>query len=157
MPTRRYYPSPSPWPTPRCYPLPTMSTGELNAIRKQRCFICRPFYGRACRWAMFGEFKPKGPKGTTPFALAHAIAFAMAHAEVLPTITPVHAEVLPTFSLAHAKVLPITIALAHARVLPPSPLPKLKCYLPSPYMYMHIYIYVYIYIYISCTYTCTYI
>ena len=22
-----------------------------------------PFHGRACRWAMFGELKPKGPKG----------------------------------------------------------------------------------------------
>ena len=31
--------------------------GELNAIRKQKCFLCSPFYGRACRWAMLGEIK----------------------------------------------------------------------------------------------------
>ena len=24
---------------------------------------CSPFYRRACRWAMLGELKPKGPKG----------------------------------------------------------------------------------------------
>jgi len=24
-------------------------TGELNAIRKHKCFLCSPFYGRACR------------------------------------------------------------------------------------------------------------
>ena len=29
--------------------------GELNAIRKQKCFLCSRFYGRACRWAMLGE------------------------------------------------------------------------------------------------------
>ena len=27
------------------------------------CFLSSPFYGRACRWAMLGELKPKGPKG----------------------------------------------------------------------------------------------
>ena len=27
---------------------------------------CSPFYGRACRWAMLGELKPKGPKGCDP-------------------------------------------------------------------------------------------
>ena len=38
------------------YPLYTsLCTGELNAIRKQKCFLCSPFYGRACRWAMLGE------------------------------------------------------------------------------------------------------
>ena len=37
--------------------------GELNAIGKQKCFLCSPFHGRACRWAMVGELKPKGPKG----------------------------------------------------------------------------------------------
>ena len=26
------------------------STGELNAIREQKCFICSPFHGRACHW-----------------------------------------------------------------------------------------------------------
>ena len=31
--------------------------GELNAIRKQKCFICMPFYGSAYRWAMLGEIK----------------------------------------------------------------------------------------------------
>ena len=31
--------------------------GELNAIRKQKCFLCSPFYGRACRWAVLGEIK----------------------------------------------------------------------------------------------------
>ena len=37
--------------------------GELKAIRKKKCFLCSPFHGRACRWAMLGELKPKGPKG----------------------------------------------------------------------------------------------
>ena len=37
--------------------------GELNAIRKQKCFLCSPFYGTACRWAILGESKPKGPDG----------------------------------------------------------------------------------------------
>ena len=41
----------------------SLCTGELNAIRKHKCCICSPFYGRACRWAMLGELKPKGPKG----------------------------------------------------------------------------------------------
>ena len=40
------------------YPLYTsLCTGELNAIRKQKCFICSPFYGRACHWAMLGEIQ----------------------------------------------------------------------------------------------------
>ena len=43
----------------------SLCTGELNAIRKHKCFLCSPFYGRACRWAMLGELKPKGPKGST--------------------------------------------------------------------------------------------
>ena len=34
-----------------------LRSGELNAIRKQKCFLCSPFYGRACRWAMPGEIK----------------------------------------------------------------------------------------------------
>ena len=38
--------------------------GKLNAIRKQKCFLCSPFYGRACRWAMLGELKLEGPKGS---------------------------------------------------------------------------------------------
>ena len=43
---------------PTRYPLFTsLCTGELNAIRKQRCFLCSPFYGRACRWHMLGEIK----------------------------------------------------------------------------------------------------
>ena len=29
----------------------------------KNAFLCSPFYGRACRWAMLGELKPKGPKG----------------------------------------------------------------------------------------------
>jgi len=29
----------------------------LGAIRKQKCFICSPFYGTACRWAVLGELK----------------------------------------------------------------------------------------------------
>ena len=41
----------------------SLCTGELNAIRKHNCFLCSPFYGRACRWAMLGELKPEGPKG----------------------------------------------------------------------------------------------
>jgi len=41
----------------------SLCTGELNAIRKHKCFLSSPFYGRACRWAMLGELKPKGPKG----------------------------------------------------------------------------------------------
>ena len=44
-----------------CYT--SLCTGELNAIRKHNCFLCSPFHGRACRWAMLGELKPKGPKG----------------------------------------------------------------------------------------------
>jgi hypothetical protein len=44
---------------PTLYPLFTsLCTGELNAIRKQKCFLCSPFYGRACRWHMLGEIKP---------------------------------------------------------------------------------------------------
>ena len=42
-------------------------TGELNAIPKQKCFICSPFHGRACRWDMLGELNPTGPKGPKPF------------------------------------------------------------------------------------------
>ena len=42
----------------------SLCTGELNAIRKHRCFLCSPFCGRACRWAMLGELKPQGPKGS---------------------------------------------------------------------------------------------
>ena len=45
--------------------------GELNAIRKQKCFLCSPFYGRACRWAMVGELKPKGPKGRSGEVFAY--------------------------------------------------------------------------------------
>jgi len=48
--------------TTTLYPLYTsLCTGELDAIRKHKCFLCSPFYGRACRWAMLGELKPKGP------------------------------------------------------------------------------------------------
>ena len=35
----------------------SLCTGELNAIRMQRRFICSPFYGRVCRWAMLGEIE----------------------------------------------------------------------------------------------------
>ena len=32
------------------YPFYTsLCTAELNATRKQKCFLCSPFYGRACR------------------------------------------------------------------------------------------------------------
>ena len=27
---------------------------DLKAIRRHKCFLCSPFYGRACRWAIFG-------------------------------------------------------------------------------------------------------
>ena len=30
----------------------SLCTGKLNAIRKQKCFLCSPFYRGACRWAM---------------------------------------------------------------------------------------------------------
>ena len=40
----------------------SLCTGELNSIRKHKCFLCSPFYGRACRWAMLGELKPEGPR-----------------------------------------------------------------------------------------------
>jgi hypothetical protein len=43
----------------------SLCTRELNAIRKHKCFLRSPFYGRACRWAMLGELKPEGPKGRT--------------------------------------------------------------------------------------------
>ena len=46
---------------PRIASTPSLCTGELRAIRKQKYFICSLFYGRACRWAMLGESKPKGP------------------------------------------------------------------------------------------------
>ena len=42
---------------PPTIPLHEPLHGELNAIRKQECFLCSPFYGRACRWAMLGEIK----------------------------------------------------------------------------------------------------
>ena len=47
-------------------PRTSLCTGELNAIRKHKGFLCSPFYGRACRWAILGELKPKGPKGPLP-------------------------------------------------------------------------------------------
>ena len=45
-----------------------LCTGELNAIRKHKCFLCSPFYGKACRWAMLGDLQDlkknvaRGPK-----------------------------------------------------------------------------------------------
>ena len=42
----------------------SLCTGELDAIRKHECFLCSPFYGRVCRWAMLGELKPEGPTGS---------------------------------------------------------------------------------------------
>ena len=35
----------------------SLCTGELNAIRKHKCFLCSPFYPRACRWAMLGSIQ----------------------------------------------------------------------------------------------------
>ena len=49
-------------------------TGKLNATRKHKCLLCSPFYGRACRLAMSGEFKPAGLKdvrGQQPRLLLH--------------------------------------------------------------------------------------
>ena len=43
--------------------------GELNAIRKHKCVLFSPFYGRTCRWAMLGELKPKGPTGSNRILL----------------------------------------------------------------------------------------
>ena len=43
-------------------PYTSLCTGELNKIRVHNCFSCSPFYGRACRWAMLSELKPKGLK-----------------------------------------------------------------------------------------------
>ena len=34
-----------------------------------RMLYCSPFYGRACRWAMLGELKPKGPIGLSPIKI----------------------------------------------------------------------------------------
>ena len=34
----------------------SLCTGELNAIRKHKCFLCCLFYERAC-WAMLGSTK----------------------------------------------------------------------------------------------------
>ena len=45
-----------------------LCTGEQTPIRKQKRFICSRFHRRACRWAMLGEFKPKGPKGMLGYA-----------------------------------------------------------------------------------------
>ena len=56
-------PSPTPTEPPFISLYTSLCTGELNAIRKHKCFLCSPFYGRACRRAMLGELKPKGPKG----------------------------------------------------------------------------------------------
>ena len=28
---------------------------QANAVRRHECFLCSPFYGRACRWARLGE------------------------------------------------------------------------------------------------------
>ena len=44
----------------------SLCTGELNAIRKQKCFLCSPFYGRAYRWAMSCELKPRGTTSLSP-------------------------------------------------------------------------------------------
>ena len=41
----------------------SLRTAELDATRKHKCFLYSPFYGRACRWAMLGKFKPQGPEG----------------------------------------------------------------------------------------------
>ena len=41
-----------------------LCTGELNAIRKRKCFLCSPFYGRAYRWAMLGDIITKRTKRT---------------------------------------------------------------------------------------------
>ena len=41
----------------------SLCTGKVNAIRKHKCLLCSPFYGRAFRWAILGELRPKGPKG----------------------------------------------------------------------------------------------
>ena len=30
--------------------------------KELKCFLCSPFYGRACRWVMLGELKSKGSK-----------------------------------------------------------------------------------------------
>ena len=45
-----------------CFTKASCFTGELlYSLRTP--LQCSPFYGRACRWAMLGELKPKGPKG----------------------------------------------------------------------------------------------
>ena len=33
----------------------SLCTGKLDAIRKHECFLFRPFYERACRWALLEE------------------------------------------------------------------------------------------------------
>ena len=70
------------WRVLHAHPLPSLRQPlhwQANAIRKQKCLFCSPFYGRACRWALLGEINtyrtyrtdrdcwekltPTGPKG----------------------------------------------------------------------------------------------
>ena len=45
-----------------CLLYTSLCTGEPNAIRKQKCFICSPFHVRARRWAISRQVKPQRPK-----------------------------------------------------------------------------------------------
>jgi len=47
----------------------------------------RPFYGRACRWAMLGESKPKGPKGACPSSRVSQLAASQTALRVTPVIS----------------------------------------------------------------------
>ena len=40
----------------------SLCTGELNAIRKHKCFLCNPFYVKGVSLGYVGRIKPKGPK-----------------------------------------------------------------------------------------------
>ena len=66
--SQRYSPRASPPLSPLHEPLYWRAKCDPKAY----FFLCSPFYGRACRWAMLGESKPKGPKGPgTPVPVTH--------------------------------------------------------------------------------------
>ena len=42
-----------------------LAAGHCRDRAPRICFICSPLHGRACRWAMLGKLKTKGPKAVS--------------------------------------------------------------------------------------------